>query len=39
MRPLEPTTSKQRVVYGLAFFVLFVAQDQRATNSMKKARP
>ena len=25
MRPLEPVTSKQRVVYGLAFFVLFVA--------------
>jgi NitT/TauT family transport system permease protein len=25
MRPLDPVTSKQRVVYGFAFFVLFVA--------------
>ena len=25
MRPLDPVTSKQRVAYGLAFFVLFVA--------------
>src|SRR5947199_909035 len=25
MRPLDPVTSKQRAVYGLAFFVLFVA--------------
>ena len=25
MRPLDPVTSKQRVTYGLAFFVVFVA--------------
>jgi NitT/TauT family transport system permease protein len=25
MRPLEPVTPKQRVAYGLAFFVLFIA--------------
>src|SRR5215218_9978786 len=25
MRPLDPVTSRQRVVYGIAFFVLFVA--------------
>src|SRR5919106_589920 len=25
MRPLDPVTSKQRAVYGFAFFVLFVA--------------
>lgn len=25
IRPLDPVTSKQRVVYGIAFFVLFVA--------------
>jgi len=25
MRPLDPVTSKQRLVYGVAFFVLFVA--------------
>src|SRR6202048_5543172 len=25
MRPLDPVTSKQRVAYGFAFFVLFVA--------------
>ena len=25
LRPLEPVTSRQRVAYGLAFFVLFVA--------------
>ena len=25
MRPLEPVTSRQRVAYGIAFFVLFVA--------------
>src|SRR3981189_3873555 len=25
MRPLDPVTPKQRVAYGLAFFVLFVA--------------
>src|SRR5262245_1348885 len=25
MRPLDPVTAKQRAVYGLAFFVLFVA--------------
>src|SRR6516165_7570763 len=25
MRPLDPVTSKQRLAYGLAFFVLFVA--------------
>src|ERR1700741_4852277 len=31
MRPLEPTTSTQRVVYGLAFFVLFVALWSWAT--------
>ena len=31
MRPLEPTTSRQRVAYGLAFFVLFVALWSWAT--------
>src|ERR1700674_768102 len=25
MRPLDPVTAKQRVAYGFAFFVLFVA--------------
>ena len=25
MRPLDPVTSKQRLAYGLAFFVVFVA--------------
>ena len=25
IRPLDPVTSKQRVAYGIAFFVLFVA--------------
>ena len=25
IRPLDPVTSKQRVAYGFAFFVLFVA--------------
>ncbi len=31
MRPLDPVTSKQRVAYGLAFFVLFVALWSWAT--------
>src|SRR3569833_2601034 len=31
MRPLDPVTSKQRVAYGLAFFVLFVAVWSWAT--------
>ena len=31
MRPLDPVTSKQRVAYGLAFFVLFVALWALAT--------
>src|SRR3981189_1645192 len=31
MRPLDPVTPKQRVAYGLAFFVLFVALWSWAT--------
>ena len=31
MRPLDPVTSKQRMAYGLAFFVLFVALWSWAT--------
>ena len=31
MRPLDPVTSKQRVAYGLAFFVVFVALWSWAT--------
>ncbi|MDA9426938.1 MULTISPECIES: ABC transporter permease [Bradyrhizobium] len=31
MRPLDPVTSRQRVAYGLAFFVLFVALWSWAT--------
>ncbi len=31
LRPLDPVTSKQRVVYGFAFFVLFVAVWASAT--------
>src|SRR2546425_8488608 len=39
MRPLDPVTSKQRVVYGFAFFVLFVILWAWATFGGYVSRP